>query len=356
MGSDAAMRSIMEARPVQTMEMLSTEKLKEAWARSEPMNFGDPTLARVEFGLRETFYPLGFPVELSTNSAQVLEAAVESWRGFQKLFDVEPIKFNIGVTEAGSSDCPATPVCRMREHLSSNIADAENFAISDFAQSFSLIWVTRATLEHRSYFRYFFLVSTAMGQIANRYAWGIHAACVELGGTGVLLCGDSGAGKSTLSYACARAGWTYITDDGSYLIDGRDDRLIVGDCGQVRFRPESESVFAELRGRPVMQRAEVGKPSIEFATVAARQFITSSTSHIRHIVFLNRSVHGHELVPFPVEVARLYMLQRASSIPATRRLQAQMFDRLLEGGAFELRYTDLDWAVERLGQLVREGR
>jgi len=32
-----------------------------------------------------------------------------------------------------------------------------------------------------------------------------------------------------------------------------------------------------------------------------------------------------------------------------------MFDRLLEGGAFELRYTDLDWAVERLSQLVREG-
>jgi hypothetical protein len=32
-----------------------------------------------------------------------------------------------------------------------------------------------------------------------------------------------------------------------------------------------------------------------------------------------------------------------------------MFDRLLEGGVFELRYTDLDWAVERLRELVHEG-
>jgi hypothetical protein len=337
------------------MEMLTTEQLKEAWARSEPMDFGDPTLSRAELHLQRTFYPLGFPVELSTNSDQVLEAATESWSSSHKLFDVEPIRLAIGVTEGGSRNCPAAPVGRKREHLASHIADAENFAISDYAQAFSLVWVTRATLEHRSYFRYFFLESAALGQIANRYAWGIHAACVELDGAGVLMCGDSGAGKSTLSYACARAGWTYITDDGSYLVDGRDDRLIVGDCSLVRFRPTSEGIFPELRGNPVIQRAEVGKPSIEFVTSFARQFLTASTSRIRHIVFLNRNVHRQELVPFPVEVAKQYMLQRASSVPEQRMRQVCMFDRLLEAGAFELRYTSLDWAVERLGQLVREG-
>jgi hypothetical protein len=31
-------------------------------------------------------------------------------------------------------------------------------------------------------------------------------------------------------------------------------------------------------------------------------------------------------------------------------------DRLLENGAFELRYTDLYWAIHRLGRLAREGR
>jgi hypothetical protein len=123
----------------------------------------------------------------------------------------------------------------------------------------------------------------------------------------------------------------------------------------VRFRPSSQSLFPELQGRPVMQRAEIGKPSIEFATAPAPGIITSSASHIRHIVFLNRNVGRQELVPFPQEVARLYMLQRASSVPDLRKRQARMFDRLLEGGVYELRYTDLGWAIERLRQLVREG-
>jgi hypothetical protein len=349
------MKSALDAWPVQTMEMLTTEQLKEACARSQPVDFGDPSLARTELHLQRTFYPLGFPVQLSTNSIQVLEVATESWSRFHKLFDVEPIRLQIGVTEGDSSECPPATVGRIREHLASNIADGENFALSDYAQGFSLIWVTSSALEHRDYFRYFFLVSTTLGQIANRYAWGVHAACVELDGAGVLLCGDSGAGKSTLSYACARAGWTYITDDGSYLVDGREDRLIVGDCGLVRFRPATESIYPELRGRPVIERVGVGKPSIEFATSNARQIITSSTSRIKHLVFLNRNVNRQELAPFPTEVARLYMLQRASSVPELRRRQASMFDRLLEDGAFELRYTDLDWAVERLRQLVREG-
>jgi hypothetical protein len=37
-------------------------------------------------------------------------------------------------------------------------------------------------------------------------------------------------------------------------------------------------------------------------------------------------------------------------------VQEGMIDQLLESGAFELRYTDLDWAVERLGKLAREGQ
>jgi hypothetical protein len=61
------------------------------------------------------------------------------------------------------------------------------------------------------------------------------------------------------------------------------------------------------------------------------------------------------MVPFPAEVAMLYMMQRASAVPGQRRQQEKMFDHLLAVGAFELRYSNLDWAVERLSQLVCEG-
>ena len=349
------MISAVENLPVQIMEMLTVEQLKQAWSRSEPISFCDPYLSSIEYNHKETFYPLGFPLAVSTNSMQVLEAAAECWGRFSKVFDIEPITLNICVTAGTSRDCPPLPNPRMRDYLACNIADRENFVISEFRRAISHMWVTGSALEHRDYFRYFFLNATVMGQLVHGYAWGIHAACVELDGTGLLFCGDSGAGKSTLAYACARTGWTYITDDGSYLVDGRGDRLIVGDCSLVRFRPASESLFPELRGRRVMQRAEIGKPSIEFATASVPLFSTSSLSRIKHVVFLNRNVDRQELAPFPVEVAKLYMLQRASSEQELRKRQSRMFDFLLEGGAFELRYTDLNWAVERLRQLVHEG-
>jgi hypothetical protein len=347
--------STLETWPVQTFNVLTTEQLMQAWSRSEPIEFCDPYLSRVEYNLKGTFYPLGFPVIISTNSRQILDIAAEGMGRFQKLFDVEPIRLSIGVTGGSVRDCPPMPMTRMRGLLATHIADGDNFAVSDYLHATSNIWVTRSTLDHPAYFRFAFLMSLIMGQLVHGYASGIHAASVELDGAGLLFCGDSGAGKSTLAYACARTGWTYITDDGSFLVDGRDDRLIVGDSSMVRFRSSSESLFPELRGRPVMKRAEVGKPSIEFATASAPSIKTSSTAHIKHVVFLNRNVDRHELVPFPVEVARLYMLQRASSVPELCNRQARMFDRLLEGGVFELRYTDLDWAVERLRELVHEG-
>jgi hypothetical protein len=178
---------------------------------------------------------------------------------------------------------------------------------------------------------------------------------VELDGAGLLLCGDSGAGKSTLSYGCANAGWTFVSDDGSYLVDGRDDRMIVGNCYLARFRPQSERFFPELNGAAVTQRAGASKPSIEFSTTTSRRVMTSQSSRVRHIVFLNRIMPTQELVAFPKEAARLYFLQRASSVPEQRRRQETMFDHLLGAGVHELRYTDLNWAIARLSRLVREG-
>ena len=39
--------------------------------------FPDPVLSAFELPLRRTFYPLGFPLELQTNSAEVIAAASE---------------------------------------------------------------------------------------------------------------------------------------------------------------------------------------------------------------------------------------------------------------------------------------
>jgi len=349
------MESSVQALPVQSMNILTTEQLRDAWVRGKEVEFGDPAMARTQFHLTGTFYPLGFPLTISTNCQEVLDAAAESWGGFTKLFEIDPIRLDVGVTEAGTLDCPPVPVGRMREHVFTNVANAENFAAIDLAQGYCLIWITRAALKQPTYFRYFYLESTAACCIVNRHAVGIHAGCVDLDGVGILLCGDSGAGKSTLAYSCARAGWSYVTDDASFLVQERTDRLVVGNSSVARFRPASESFFPELRNRRVVHRAEKGKPSIELA-IPPRAVRSSVQTRIQHVVFLNRLTGREELVPFPVEVAKLYIMQRVNSVPGLRFDAEGAVDNLLDIGTLELCYSDLDWAVERLTRLAREGR
>jgi hypothetical protein len=336
--------------------LLTIDEIRTACNRSEQIVLGDPMSARVDLPFKETFYPLGFPLDIETNSEEILIAMAESWHGFMKLFDTPPFRLRVCVHDGSSSDCPPSPTCRVQQHIVSNVADSENFAITDFAQGISSVWLTRAAVAHQDYCRYFFLEAAALSMICTSYTTPIHAACVDLEGCGVLLCGDSGAGKSTLAYACAQAGWTYITDDASYLVNSRQDRLVVGNSNQARFRPAAQEFFQELSGRPVTKRGDVGKPSIELKTSTLRSIATSYIARVNHVVFLNRrEVKRQVLAPFPTEVARYFMLQRLFGLPDTLKVQSAMIDRVLGAGALELRYSSLDWAIERLGRLAVEG-
>jgi hypothetical protein len=352
-----AMTTASSALPRPTLEILSIEQIRTMLAESKPIVFSDPVLARMDLPIRLTFYPLGFPLEISTNCEEIIDRAADIWGKSSKLFDTPTLQMEVAVTEGASGECPPAPICRMRQHLCSNIANGENFAISDLSRGFSSISITRDVLDHPGYLRNFFLEATGLCQIATRFTTPVHAACIALDGCGILLCGDSGAGKSTLSYACARAGWTYITDDGSYLINGREDGLAVGNCRIFRFRPSAGDIFPELHGRPIMQRAQTGKPSIELPATPSRRFTTRNTTVVRHVVFLNRHAGSpQELAAFPTDIARNFILQRLCHIPELQEVQMRTVERLLANGAFELRYTDLDWAIQRLGQLAREGR
>lgn len=336
--------------------LLSAERLKEARFQSTHVELGDPMLAHMALPHHETYFPLGFPVTIATNSLDVLAAAQRSWGRFDQQFNTEPIVLQVGVSPTDSTVCPPTPACRMRGHFCMNVADSENFGVCDLSRGSATAWVTEAALLYEDYFRYFFLEYSAMSSISTRYTTAVHAGCVSIGGEAVLLCGDSGAGKSTLSYACARAGWNYITDDGCYLIHGRDDNLVVGNCHQVRFRPSASLLFPELQGLSVMQRAGVGKPSVELFTALDSNVRIANAAHVRHIVFLKRGVDKQDLALFPRALARLYMQRQVHCMPYLAEIQMDAIEQVLQVGTYELRYNDLEWAVDRLRVLVSEGQ
>jgi hypothetical protein len=75
------------------------------------------------------------------------------------------------------------------------------------------------------------------------------------------------------------------------------------------------------------------------------------------IVFLNRRTSSPpQLVPYRRDVARHFMRQVLYGPPQLLAMQYRAIERLLTADVFELRYTDLNWAVDRLRALVREGR
>lgn len=341
------------------MQAIEVEQSAEIVDLKRVPGFGadyDPCLYHAEMAHVAEFYPLGFPVRVSTNCAEVLDAARESWGMFEPRFAMPPIELRLGVVEDGSTECPGSLEFRAHRSLYVGVAGAGNFCLNDVLQGFSFAWVTSATVAHRSYLRYHYLESAALCHIANRYSAPIHAGCVELHGRGVLLCGQSGAGKSSLSYACARAGWTFVSDDASFLLHESKGRVVVGDCHCVRLRPSAAELFSEVQGRPVMARAG-GKPSIEMLTTENAGIVRAGSTEVDFVVFLSRRTGcSAEVLRVGKEAARSYMEQSLSAIPEMRGRQLVSIERLLNAEVVELRYSDMSEAVERLGRLAREGR
>jgi hypothetical protein len=334
--------------------MLTIEELETACDAGQPLDFSRHPLEAPELLLRQTVYPLGFPVEIRTNSAEVLEMTAELWDKFEKQYDTPAIHVDVHMVESDSTECPPEPTYRLMWPLMVTVADAYNYIVSDLTQNRTRMTISSAAEKHKLYLRYFFLEAAVWCHIATRHATPVHAGCVALNGRGVLLLGDSGAGKSSLSYACARAGWTYVADDASYLLNGGAERTVTGNCHQVRLRPTAAELFPEINGLEITPRA-AGKPSIELPTASLSPIVCAQTVRVDFMVFLNRRAGAPlELVPYRMDVARYFMRQILYGSAESLAVQYRAIERLLTAKVLELRYTDLDSAVDRLERLMRE--
>lgn len=333
---------------------MTVEEIERACDGYRLLDFSRPELPKIELSLRQMFYPYGFPVEVRTNSAVVLSVTGDVWGRFEQQHHTEPIRSEVIVVDDGSRECPPAPLYHNFSQSFVSIADRNNYSIVDMERNATQIGLTAAALRHRRYASYYFL-ATPVFCIGSHYTTPLHAACVALHDHGILLCGDSGAGKSTLSYACARDGWTYITDDGSYLLDSGEGRTVAGNCHQFRLRPNSARLFPEL-GRVQIDPHSPGKPTVELSTTTMEGLRCEQTTRVDFIVFLNRdSGDAPKLVPYRKDVTRYFMQQMLYGPPNTRERQHAAIERLLTVNVFELHYTDSNWAVQRLQALVRDG-
>ena len=270
--------------------MMTIEEIEAACDASQRSTFPGMSRRRLSSRLKRMFYPLGFPTEVRTNSAEVFDLMGGTLGEIRETaqYGDNPYRCACGgerldrvPSGAGVPDHDAAVGrccrCGQLQHRRRGAKQDADYDLARDAAAHALCEV--------------FFSGTPGCCISTRYTTPLHAGCVALDGRGVLLCGDSGAGKSTLSYACARAGWTYVTDDGSYLLNGGDKRMVTGDCHQVRFRPTAAELFPELRGLEITPRA-TGKPSIEMPTTSVPHMVCAQTTQVDFMVFLNRHAGG----------------------------------------------------------------
>ncbi|MEO8025565.1 MAG: hypothetical protein ABI823_03800 [Bryobacteraceae bacterium] len=321
-------------------------------------NRKDPLLCREPLGLERAYWPLGFPVRVETNSPLVLEAADISWGECAKRFDVEPVVVRAGVHGPDDAPVPEAPVYRSHDYLLSIVASRFDTAVCDLQHGFASCWVTPAFVADSSYFRYTFLEAMTYMLLAGRYLAPVHAAAVEFKGSGVLLCGDSGSGKSTLAFASAQRGWTYVCDDGAHLVRDQQDPLVVGASFEIRLREDAKRLFPDVAMHLPRRRAS-GSIKLEIRTADLPWFRTANEVTVRHILFLDRRRSGPaEFAPMTDDEALAqFMRVTQYGADAMHREWERSYRRLLSSSRVaRLSYSDLDSAIDRLEQKIREDK
>jgi hypothetical protein len=252
----------------------------------------DPLDYNVELPLSATYYPMGFPLRIETNAEAVLALADRIWSYWEPAAiepgkpPLSPATLRIVAEDFDSSLPPVPAMPRGQGHLVSIVHSAENFAVCDLAGSFAFARLTRDVIRNTSYLRYHFLEPIVWLLIDAAHLTPLHASCVALDGRAVVLCGDSGAGKTSLAYACARRGWSYLSDDATHIIRERPAVTVAGRPFHIRFRESARNLFPELNAFNPEKRAN-GKFDIEVET-SRLSLPIALESKASHIVFLDR--------------------------------------------------------------------
>jgi hypothetical protein len=321
----------------------------------------DPLGFSLPLPLKAQFYPIGQPLLIETNCKEVLATANRLWSGWPKRNeDAPPVRFRISVSDSDSST-PLKPAMPSGQgHLLSVVHSAENFAIADVAHSFAFARLTRDVARDAAYFRYHFLDLIVWHLVDASHSTLLHASCVAIHGRAVVLCGDSGAGKTSLAYACARRGWSYLSDDVTHVLRAREPLTVAGRPFFIRFREAARQIFPELEAFTPERRLN-GKLDIEVPTgkINIPIALESAASHVVFLDRRTRSERAGETVsvrqyPRPLAYARL----RQVIYHGDERVQTeqnQTMDRLLELPTVEMTWHDFAGAEASLRSLVEAG-
>ena len=312
----------------------------------------DPLRYGASLPLDSVYYPLGFPLHIATNSEHVLHAAAESWGDYAPVFDTAPLRIRVAISPGPAASAP--PVYTGQENLMLMASDPANVAACDSARGFAFCRLSAATAAERAFTAYYFLEAMAYHLLTQLYITPLHAACVSRDGRGVLLCGESGAGKTTLAYACVRRGWTYISDNESWLVRESSPPVVLGNPYRIRFRETAGGLFPELRTATPELHAN-GKMSINLKTATLAEMRVAARCQVHSLALLARGSVSAGFAPASAETALALLLSTVPMYePRVACAHRESLARLAALPAVTLSYDSPGSGVAQLEALIRQ--
>lgn len=298
--------------------------------------------------LAERLHPLGYPVVVETGDARAAEFARTLWGRWPQLATGEPLALSIQIDAACEPQTGKEPQFRVSPAGFGLTGAGSAFFDAEFHEL--AIQVPDLRDSH-------FLNSALLTALDYSLFTPLHAAAVARDGVGLLLCGDSGAGKSTLTYACARRGWTLISDDSVHLVPGSsaaregNGPMISSLSSVIHLRKPAQSLFAELKNKP-LGVAPNGKTAIEISAAEAG-FRTARNASIERCIFLARRPGPAQMSPLDPGHAVQYFLKYLWQ-PDLRTHRRRLEHLVQHTGASLFTYENIEDAVEVLEGLLNE--
>jgi shikimate kinase len=309
----------------------------------------DPLGYNIGLPLRSCWYPVGFPLELATNSADIERCAREAWGDFAQMSATRPATLRIHVTQSasgtlpspGNGTLPQAAMPRGQGHLISIVFGPDHYAMCDVSRAYAFISLTEDAARNHEWTRYHFLEPLGWLLIDALHTAPVHASAIACNSRAAILCGDSGSGKTTLAYACARRGWTFLSGDAVHLIRDQSGFEIRGRPAQIRFRESAREIFPELATYPALVRPN-GKADIEVSP--CRLGVPAAyCAEAGQLVFLNRSIEP--VAPRLTRCSRTEALDRLTALipfgdPDVQAAQRETIEHFLALPLHDLHYSD----------------
>jgi hypothetical protein len=202
---------------------------------------------------------------------------------------------------------------------------SSNFVILSPRERTALVMVSPSMMRYPYHIRYE-LIEFAVFTLAARVQRlvSLHAACVGIGGRGILLMGPSGAGKSTVALHCLLDGFEFLSED-SIFVAPRTMRA-TGIASFLHSRPDSlrwlgrSAEAASIRESPMIRRRS-GARKYEIDLRRAPFKLAKRPLKIVSIVFLSSQSAGTNKLLKPL--SRAALLQNLAIMQAYGASQPQ---------------------------------